>query len=799
VNLVVEVDRDPGYDFRSGDWSDTRRFLIPEGGLKFEYPPADQMRAEIEAEIDEALPFLSDEDQAFFEDYRAWLPEADELSLQLEYNTWDLGEKFEVPALARLGETNTGDPTNFRNFLNWSIQNYPAEKYGVILWNHGGGWTGIGPDDGSFPGILSPQEIDQVLGEVRERNGIDKFDFIGFDACLMSQLEVMAYVTEHANYAIAAQEVVPNSGYDYEAWLQILADEPSLEAQQLGEAIVDTFGLFYENVQFDPTVDVHLIDLSEIPDVVAAVDAFGALAQADPPAILTQIGLARNSTRIFGAQDPVSAEYFSAVDLVHLMNLFAATDAAPELREAAQTVIDQIGESVAYSYLGFNSLNANGLAIYFPFSSQAFDFGENERLYPALVEDYLPNWLGFFNSFHETANATLSPDTLSIDVYEGITLSEEVSMDFPPTFLFYMAGQGLVSMNFQAAVNFDGTEVVVAQFPLVFTEFDSAGNVVNYFPSEVESYYTWDAKIPVIWQDEVAIPVLLFNSTDNSRATVTGTYQWADGTQENANLIFDTWSFELMSAWSVITTPEGSVTSQISISPNDIFYPDLYVLEGDEMIPTITEDLWISMANERIAYEYIPAYSGAYRFRLEIRDLAGNTSLDEWQLVVNNDAMDGSTRGFVQLYEGVLFSFPAFWADATYQGLEDDSYRYIIESPDLLEHIIFEPFYSTTELDPLLEQGRAYLADYTDNIGEPIELTISDFPAYILPYEYTEEATGTYYYGHLLLTCSDYQDNPCYWIDIYADTPEKLQALSDTIVGSMFIYPWIDISRENYE
>ena len=37
-------------------------------------------------------------------------------------------------------EQNTGDPASLTDFIVWGIQNYPAENYAVILWNHGTGW-----------------------------------------------------------------------------------------------------------------------------------------------------------------------------------------------------------------------------------------------------------------------------------------------------------------------------------------------------------------------------------------------------------------------------------------------------------------------------------------------------------------------------------------------------------------------------------------------------------------------------------------------------------------------------------
>ncbi len=46
----------------------------------------------------------------------------------------------EQRVIENIPEQNTGDPRSLRDFIIWGIENYPAEHYAVILWNHGTGW-----------------------------------------------------------------------------------------------------------------------------------------------------------------------------------------------------------------------------------------------------------------------------------------------------------------------------------------------------------------------------------------------------------------------------------------------------------------------------------------------------------------------------------------------------------------------------------------------------------------------------------------------------------------------------------
>ena len=50
------------------------------------------------------------------------------------------GGGYDRDCVETFGETNTGDPQVLDDFLTWSVERYPAERYFLILWNHGSGW-----------------------------------------------------------------------------------------------------------------------------------------------------------------------------------------------------------------------------------------------------------------------------------------------------------------------------------------------------------------------------------------------------------------------------------------------------------------------------------------------------------------------------------------------------------------------------------------------------------------------------------------------------------------------------------
>ncbi|MCX7806940.1 MAG: clostripain-related cysteine peptidase, partial [Planctomycetota bacterium] len=71
------------------------------------------------------------------------------------YKNWSLANRFHIGAgmepypkcaVADWGdgrgarEVNMGDPRNLTDFVKWAAENFPAERYALVLWNHGGGW-----------------------------------------------------------------------------------------------------------------------------------------------------------------------------------------------------------------------------------------------------------------------------------------------------------------------------------------------------------------------------------------------------------------------------------------------------------------------------------------------------------------------------------------------------------------------------------------------------------------------------------------------------------------------------------
>ena len=68
-----------------------------------------------------------------------------------------------------------------------------------------------------------------------------KLEFIGFDACLMANVETAYALKDGASFLIASEETEPGTGWDYIKILNNLSKDSSQIGSTTGKVIVDSF------------------------------------------------------------------------------------------------------------------------------------------------------------------------------------------------------------------------------------------------------------------------------------------------------------------------------------------------------------------------------------------------------------------------------------------------------------------------------------------------------------------------------------------------------------------------------
>ena len=145
------------------------------------------------------------------------------------------------------------DPDTLKAFINYTVNRFPAEKYDLVLWDHGSGPDGgygydeFGIDIETYEAdVMTLSEIVTALSENDITLYGDKFDFIDFDTCLMNSVELNLLVAPYTDYYIASALTEPSYGQEYSGWISSLKDDPDMDGYELGKIIVDSFIKYYD-------------------------------------------------------------------------------------------------------------------------------------------------------------------------------------------------------------------------------------------------------------------------------------------------------------------------------------------------------------------------------------------------------------------------------------------------------------------------------------------------------------------------------------------------------------------------
>ena len=251
------------------------------------------------------------------------------------------------------GKSAMTDPTTLTRFINYCKSNYPANRYGLILWDHGGGsLTGYGYDERvTSSKSMTLKDINTALNNA----GI-KYDFIGFDACLMATLENGLMLEKYADYLIASEETEPGIGWYYTNWLTKLSVNTSMSTVLLGKLIVDDFTDECARRVNGQKTTLSVIDLAELAETVP--DKLNSFAVSTSELMQNNgyktVSDARSNTREFSPSSKIDQ-----IDLVHLSyNLNTA-----ESKALANALLG----AVKYNRTSSAITNAYGISIYFPY------------------------------------------------------------------------------------------------------------------------------------------------------------------------------------------------------------------------------------------------------------------------------------------------------------------------------------------------------------------------------------------------------------------------------------------------
>jgi hypothetical protein len=285
----------------------------------------------------------------------------------------DKNKSMTTPVVARLpersiSENRMDDPRVFGDFLDWGMTNYPAEKYALLLHDHGGSFRGFGEDYqdglGSLEnGLLKPRAFRKEIQRSLDRAGVEKFDFINFLACLMGATEVLDAFDGLCNVFYANPSFV-HGFYDSEVkFIDVLLNNPDIDNISLVEHEV-------EGQIRNPYFNLHegsvhcAYDMSKYGAFKAAFYKFTADLLAEHKIDRVPINAARRTATGYYKID-YSKFPSDFIDLAHFAEILSK-NVDGELKGSSVTLLDSINDMIIGKHLTSKRPKVAGLSIYHP-------------------------------------------------------------------------------------------------------------------------------------------------------------------------------------------------------------------------------------------------------------------------------------------------------------------------------------------------------------------------------------------------------------------------------------------------
>ena len=285
-----------------------------------------------------------------------------------------------------LDAANMGKEETLEAFLNWGIDNYAAEHMGLIYWNHGGGSvTGVCFDERNGYDSLTLSEVEKAMSSASKKM-TDKFDFVGFDACLMANVEMANVLSPYAEYMIASEETEPGYGWDYEPFINKLVENPDVDPVEVGKRVVDSYYASLAEINQEAGGTLSLFDLSKLDNVMTQFNrvAKNMYESADSTTTITQYTRLANSSDNYGGNNSYEG-YTNMVD----MGDFAKN--MSKYVSGTNELLDAIDDMIVYMKNGSTYTDSKGVSFYYPLSVDGM--GEMNILRNVIVSPYYMDYL----------------------------------------------------------------------------------------------------------------------------------------------------------------------------------------------------------------------------------------------------------------------------------------------------------------------------------------------------------------------------------------------------------------------
>jgi hypothetical protein len=319
-------------------------------------------------------------------------------------------------------DPDSGDPKVLFDFISWSVENFPADHYMLVLSGHGGG--AIEQEflfDETSKGRMTIAQLGNVLGKVHGRLKNKKgeqleIDIVGMDSCLMSMAEVAHQLRGSVKFMISSESFGPQAGWPYGRIIERLnerlaAGDADISPKDLGLITIDEHVDFYTDYAAADglSVDISMMDVERAEDLTKAVHDFAEVLKAElahgrnlktrkdpePSDFLDQIVLAHWEAQSYNGEvyvdlrdfcdclkqryNPKDIKQVATTDPAVTADINEKIQRRTKVETACDAVIAAVDSLVEKScYMGVDFQYSNGASIYFPWAEVDSDYNGDE-------------------------------------------------------------------------------------------------------------------------------------------------------------------------------------------------------------------------------------------------------------------------------------------------------------------------------------------------------------------------------------------------------------------------------------
>lgn len=413
--------------------------------------------------------------------------------------------------LQNLGIIDMCDWQTLYNFLDWGIHNYPADRYFVILWDHGTGWTLIprrsfGNDWSSGNQMsISNGDFRKAISTTYNYTG-EKINLFAFDACLMQQIEIAYEIKDYAKVFLAPQTVCPIQGFRYDRIFEALSEDPNIDESELAKSVVEINVDNYTNVQPVVYGAINLGNLNKLKE--SSDKLINSLMINSPNQSIINLREDVQTIPVIGDIPAPDDEFMDLGDFVKGLYEVLSGSETEQLWNVYNKTI------VKTAYWGENFSKTTGLTVWFPL--QYLQFKQLLNNYTNLTWTQ-SKWLQFLNWFYDKDD--IRPTSIhnirasNVGENNDFRLYWSESYDLAPvTYSLIEARDGELIMIFtdlcedSSSWNFNG-------FTLNSNNFHSGSH--SFFSGNASGLQNWvETKEPLLIENLGILSIYLYYNTE---------------------------------------------------------------------------------------------------------------------------------------------------------------------------------------------------------------------------------------------------------------------------------------------